>query len=60
MKLRVLISLLMIAFLLPASIFGCNNTRTNEEGDKMAQKPAIPPIDTSAPTNTEIATFALG
>ena len=60
MKIKLLISLFTIAFLFPASILGCNNTRISEKGDNVVPEPAIPPIDIAAPTNTETATFALG
>jgi len=34
--------------------------QTTEKGEAMALKGTIPPIDTSAPAQTETATFSLG
>ena len=57
MIVRVLISLLLTAVLLPAFLFGCNSA---ERENGMVSKATIPAIDASAPTETETATFALG
>ena len=60
MKAILFMSLLLMAFLPPALMLGCNETKIAEKGNDMTQEVTIPPIDASAPTSTETATFALG
>ncbi len=60
MIIKLLMSLLLIAFLSPSLILGCSNTEIAEKGNSVVPKATILPIDASAPTNTETATFALG
>ena len=60
MIVRVLMSLLLIAFLLPAFLLGCNSTENTEREASVVPNATIPTIDASAPTETETATFALG
>ena len=60
MKIRLLMPLLLIAFLSPALVVSCRNPKIAGEGNGMVLKSAIPPIDASAPTSIETATFALG
>jgi len=55
-----LMSLAMVAFVLPTFILGCNNAEIAESDNSVVLKAAIPPIDASTPTKTETATFALG
>jgi len=54
----VLIALVLISLLLPASLISCKNNIERE--DAMIQNTTIPLIDANAPTETETATFALG
>ena len=60
MKIRRLMPLLLIALLSPTLVGGCRNPETTGKGNGMVLKATIPPIDASAPTETETATFALG
>ena len=60
MKIKILMYLLLIAFMSPAFLFGCNNSKNDERGNSVTSKPAVPPIDASVSTNIETATFALG
>ena len=60
MKLRWLISLLLVGFALAGSLVGCHGTGSAEKEYKVTTRAAIPPIDTYAPQTTETATFALG
>lgn len=60
MIIRLLMSLLLIALILPTLVIGCSNTKIAEKENSVIQKAAIPPIDASAPIETETATFALG
>ncbi|MFC2070234.1 hypothetical protein ACFLTB_03555 [Chloroflexota bacterium] len=57
---RILVSLLAIAVLIPGIIAGCSLTEATVGGNKVFTKKEIPSIDTSAPVVTETATFALG
>ena len=57
---RVIISVLVVAILLPAFLLGCNNTDNAEGENSMMPKATMPSIDALAPTETETATFALG
>lgn len=59
MKLKMPVSLLLVAFVLPIFLFGCNDRNTAKENSSVP-KATIPTQDTSAPTETETATFALG
>ena len=52
--------LLLVALVLPAFLFGCNNGKNDESENSMAPKATVPMIDTSVPVNAETATFALG
>ena len=60
MIVRALMSLLLVAFLLPASLSGCTYDKDNQEEEDMISSGGIPPIDASVPANIETATFALG
>lgn len=60
MIIRLLMSLLMIAIVLPTFILGCNKTNIDREESSLVQKVMIPPIDAMEPTETQTATFALG
>lgn len=60
MKIRMLISLLLITMVLPSSVLGCNSGTGEEREDDMNTKPSIPTIDIYAPAHTETATFGLG
>ena len=60
MKLRALISLLLVGFALAGSLVGCQGTGSAEKEYKVTTRATIPPIDTYAPQTTETATFALG
>ena len=60
MKIRLLMYLLLVALVLPAFLFGCNNGKNDESENSMAPKATVPMIDTSVPVNAETATFALG
>ena len=57
---RLLVSLLLVALVLPSFLLGCNSTKSVEEEYSMAQTTTIPLIDAAVPANTETATFALG
>lgn len=60
MKIKLLIYLLLIAFVLPAFLFGCNNSKNDEGENSVTPRVVVAPIDASVPTNTKTATFALG
>lgn len=60
MIVRLLMSLLMIAIVLPTFILGCHKTNIDGKENSLVQKVMIPPIDATAPTETQTATFALG
>ena len=60
MIIGLLMSLAMVAFVLPTFILSCNNAKIAESDNSVVLKAAIPPIDVSMPTKTETATFALG
>jgi hypothetical protein len=46
--------------MLSASLFGCSNSKNDEQGNGVTSKPELPLIDVSVPTILETATFALG
>jgi hypothetical protein len=56
---KIPVPLLLVAFVLPIFLFGCNDRNTAKENSAVP-KATIPTIDTSAPTETETATFAFG
>ena len=60
MIIRLLLVLLLIASILPTLAIGCCDVNIDEKEHSVIQKDEIPPIDTSAPTETATATFALG
>ena len=60
MKIKLLMYLLLMALVLPAFLFGCNNSENDEGENSLTPKATVPPIDTSVPSNIETATFALG
>jgi hypothetical protein len=60
MKIKLMVCLLLIAFMLPAFLFGCNYSKDDEREKSLTPKVTVPPIDTSVPINTETAYFALG
>ena len=60
MIIRVLMLMFLTAFMLPVFLLGCNTTKNVERGGNVVPKATIPPIDSSVPTETETATFALG
>ena len=60
MKIRVLISLLLLGFALPTLFVACSETGSAEKEYKVTTRAAIPPIDTYVPPTMETATFALG
>ncbi len=60
MKIKLLIYLLLMAFVLPAFLFGCNNSKNDEGENSVIPRVVVAPIDASVPTNTATATFALG
>jgi hypothetical protein len=60
MLFRVLVFVVLLAFLLPVFLSGCDRAQDTEEGEKVVVPIAIPPIDELAPAETETATFALG
>ena len=60
MKIGLLVSLLLIAFVSPTLVVSCNTTKIAEKENRMVPKAMMPPIDASVPSNTETATFALG
>jgi len=57
---RLLTFALIATFLLPAFSLSCSDTGTIEEEQSIMDNVRIPPMDTTAPTETEKATFALG
>jgi len=57
---RLLTFALIATFLLPAFALSCSDTGIIEEEKSMMGNVTIPPIDATAPTETERATFALG
>ena len=60
MMIRVLISLLLVGFVLPSLLVGCNKTESAEKEHNVSPKATIPLIDAYVPHMTETATFALG
>ena len=60
MKTRILLPLIIVSFLLPISLLGCNQANIPQQEINMDLSVAIPPIDASIPTEIETATFALG
>ncbi|MFC1862068.1 hypothetical protein ACFLT4_02010 [Chloroflexota bacterium] len=59
MKIKQLMFLILVAFVLPPFLLGCNN-KNDERENRVVPKATVPPIDAPAPTSTETATFALG
>jgi len=57
---RFMIFLLLVTLVLPNVLIGCSDNKTTGQERNMDIKRVIPPIDTSAVTKTETATFALG
>ena len=60
MTFRILLSVIVAAFLLPVLSIGCNQTNIPEQEINMVTDVTIPPIDASVPAEMETATFALG
>ena len=60
MLFRVLVSVVLLAFLLPVFLLGCDRAQDAEEGEKVVVPIAISPIDELAPAETETTTFSLG
>jgi hypothetical protein len=57
---RVVISLLLLAVMLPVSMLGCGNGGAGVNGEITMSEREMPVIDTAAPAATATATFALG
>ena len=57
---RVLMSLLVMAILLPSFLLGCNSAESVGGENTVIPKDTIPAIDASVPDRIETATFALG
>ncbi len=57
---RVVLSLLLVAFSLLIPLSGCNNSKETERGSSEVVEGSIPQIDAPIPENIETATFALG
>ena len=57
---RLMIFLLLVTLVLLNVLLGCSDNKTTDQERNMDTKRVIPPIDASAVTKTETATFALG
>lgn len=57
---KVLTPLLLVGFVLPSLLAGCNENENAETEYNVTTKAAIPLIDTYVPLAMETATFALG
>jgi hypothetical protein len=60
MKIKLMMYLFLTVFVLPIFLFGCNTSQNDERKNNETPDATVPTMDTSVPTNTETATFALG